>query len=746
MLGFDHDTAKQSQGNLILAAYCDLPPSQTGDEILLSIWHWEPPHGGTPTLSDPVASAVTGVLRCSAAGVKVYSFPGGTVGPAHFTFSPNPCSFHAFAINGRDFKSSSPYSSGYSASQTGFSHTIVAGANAPFAGAVFFGVASVSSVLAFGVRFVSPDNIFEAPYENSVEFPAGAIYKTGGSLAIRIADAANDAGSHTWTSITADNRQVSISRTSAMAGFWISPSQAPSAVSILSPLTGQLYTIGRTIEIAFTAASDSAIASSSLTYDIEYSLNEGNTWVTLTTTSPGVTGYSWSTTGLAPSTQVQVRVRADNGTETGPWVESGVFSLLVDAAPLAPLNVLPTGIVNQQENLTITFTFNDPGDLQKTLEVQWSTSPTMSSPSTTGTITTADPFYTFGAGVDILASAVPIYYRVRNQGEVDSTNGAWSSIKQILVTAPIAAPNITAPTAGSPPTAGTVTGTFTGTGHVKISYRILQGATPLYESGEIFTSANSFPIAISFANGVAYTLFLKRAASDGLWSAEDSETFTPSYTGPAQPGLTATPINVQGLIELICENSDSPVYQDLFVDDVLIATNLPPNFVFNYAGAPSGVEVTFRVRAYITTTFGFTDSDEVTATQELERVFLFEPTKESATANFVLPPIAIGAVSNEPELATNSEMVSLRKRPLPVTHYGRGSSGVLSYSIFEPLEQIAAINQIEAWTVAGANVCCRDNRGNKANGKIISVVPVDWQNRLTLPLTVTEDNYEEAIT
>jgi hypothetical protein len=743
---FDTVNSLNSQGYLSSSGYCVCPSSNTEDWLLLTIEYFQN-NGLSTTLNAPTVGAVSGTLISSSSGVSIYSFPGGTVGNASFTFSTNPASFRAWCVRLSGQKSTTPFSAGYAATTSGLSHNLVAGINAPYPGAAFV-AAIVATAYPLGepgvlVGFDSQDSIFDAD-ETADPLPGGGYAVIMPlNVAVRFAEDAGDTGLHTWSS-SSENLFTPVSASAAIAGFWVSPSQAPSAMAFTSPTTGQLYAVGRDVPVTWNASSDPNVASSLLTYELEYTIN-GFTWVPLDTTSAGATSYLWDTSGEDPSSTVQLRGRANNGTEYGPWAYSSIFTLLADSPPGAPQNVAPTGIVNQSEDLEITFTFNDPGDLQKTLEVQWSANADMSSPSTTGTITTSNAFYTFDASTDILATVGTRYYRVRNQGIVDSTNGTWSAIKTIQVTAPISAPNITFPTAASPPTSGTVLATFTGSGHTKIKYRIVSGGVELYVSADLITGGNSFTLGISLANDTTYTLFLKRAASDGLWSTEDSETFLVSYVGPAIPGLTATPIDEAGYIQFLIQNTDTPTGQYIFIDGVQLDTPLlPPDALFNYAGATSGEEISVVVRAFVSTG-GYTDSVPVLATQNLQGLFLFEPTQELTTANFVSAPIRVLEDSNEPEINTGLAMVKLRKRTKQVAHFRRGFWRVLNYSVMVPSPQISVANQLEAWLENRSTVCARDNFSHKVNGNITSLDVADYMNSIRTPLVITENSYQEEV-
>lgn len=749
-IGSDTKTASGISTSIIS---CDMPASTTDDMLVLFAEFYDYKDGSVgTTMNTPsgwTGSDVTGV-----SGIAIYYRTGGNTTPASITFTGNPVVAIAacFSVSGQ--KSTSPFTLGSSAATSGFTHVLTSLTTAPYPGSMFVGgITTIVSNDSFDLNtdteivdiegaltvFCTPTGDPMNPFDCQPRFGTNSL-----NIGYKTAAAAGESASLVWASHSTLNPTFRASNGAAL-GLWISPSQAPSAPVFISPTTGQLFAIGREIPLAWNAATDPNIAASALTYELEFTTN-GITWTTLDTTGAGVTSYPWDSSGLSPSINVQVRARADNGTETGAWGYSSIFTFLADAAPGAPGDVRPTGIVNQEEDLTVLFTFNDPGDLQAALEIEWSTSPTMSSPSTTGTVSTSDAFYTFTASTDILATATAIYYRVRNQGLVDGTNGAWSAIKTLQVTAPISPPNITFPTNADPPESGTVIAEFTGIGHVEIKYSIDREGVPVFFGPDIVTSGNSFLIDFDFANDTNYTLNLQRAASDGLWSTIDSETFLVSYVGPEQPAVIATPIDEAGYIQILIENPDVPEGQLIFVNGALLDTPLlSPNTVFNYAGATSGEEISIIVRAYAPITFGYTDSEPVTVTQNLQSLFLFEPTKESTTANFVAAPIQILNDSNEPEINTNSAMVKLRKRTKQVAHFGRGSWQVLNYSVMAPVAQISVINQLESWLENKKTISARDNFSHNIFGNITTLDVVDFMNRITTPLVITENNYQEEV-
>jgi hypothetical protein len=116
-----------------------------------------------------------------------------------------------------------------------------------------------------------------------------------------------------------------------------------------------------------------------------------------------------------------------------------------------------------------------------------------------------------------------------------------------------------------------------------------------------------------------------------LISAEDSETFTPSFTGPATPTIAVTP-NTGGFNRIAISNAGSPSadYNDVYryaagqtsADFIRIGTAVSVGGTFDDYNVKSGVQYTYKVRAIISATLKFTDSATSTGTVTLEQGFI----------------------------------------------------------------------------------------------------------------------------
>lgn len=602
-----------------------------------------------------------------------------------------------------------------------------------------------------GSKYLTPSGYTEMVQvgrRDKVQDPAGAEL----TVCWKLLGAAGATGAINTTSISANSGALQAANGQAIA-VAISPSQAPSRPTVVAPVAGEIITIGRTYTLQNTAATDPAIASSSLTYAWEYTLNDGIDWASIGTTAAGVLTKSWNTTGLGASVVVRVRVRANNGTDNGPWAESGTFELRANVAPQKPINLRPTGIVNKGFATDFEWDHVDPGDPQAVYEFQYSSNADMSSPTSTGSVSSAVELKNFAANTGLLATAGTRYYQVRTKGEVDSSFGPWADPVTAIISTPPAAPNITAPTAGVPPTTGKPTVTFTSGGHVQYRYRLVKSAIQVYDSGWIASPLTSFVLAVSLINLATYTLYLAVKDSTGLASTEDSKTFTVTYTGPATPTLDATALDSEGKIQLVITNSDSPTKQHILAystDDgptsaIRITPDLQPDAVWFDTTAASGKEMNYFVRAYVSTG-GFTDSSVETVTQTLTGVWIGKHTKTSTTSN------ADGSLLNfllTSSLPTNKESYApmrFKGRSKQVAAFGRGKLKTLECSCEELPADASDTKALRALLRTTATLVIRDNKGRAILGKVSRFAFQDYFEHNRFTFTATRESYSEEVT
>ena len=638
----------------------------------------------------------------------------------------------------------------------------------------------VSNVTANGSAFTASSASLTTTAANDMLFGAwgsGVLFgEAGGMAAIlqspsgvagkglttnwEILGAAGSTGVRTASSFNVTDGQPGTSGGANVAMVAIKAFNGPSIPVITAPIDGEYITLGRTYSITWTAATDPVIAQSALTYNIDYSLNDGTSWTQITAaTSAGAITYAWNTTGLTATSQAKLRIRAYNGTDYSvDYDTTGRFSLLTDAAPLAPTNMRgeqPDGITVTLFDLALTLlvkgTFNDPGDVMTAFQLDWGTDGITYANTSTNTTSTLSKSY---AGATFTAGTV--YFRCRTADNA-GTYGAYAYFQLTAAAAP-ATPNITAPTNASPPTSATPTHTWTSSGQAKYRLRIVQAGTVVYNGDYISSTALSVPAPYSYRNSTTYTLYLSVEASNGLRSAEDSETFTASYTGPTTPTLTATAIDASGYIELIIGNPDSPEYNDIWrylsgetTDDAIkIASTLPINAVFQDYSAISGQGYIYFAQA-VNSLGGFTNS-VVSSTTTLTLSLLWLHVVQEAvgtSSNAVAGEIV--SLSNMAPGEVTQEIMSDRKkargRTKPVTILGQSESKKLRYNVILTDGDVAIGKQdaLNAIFEANETICARDQRGNRVFGRIIQLPLVHSHTYSGVALEVIQTDFTEGL-
>ncbi|MBI5573259.1 MAG: lamin tail domain-containing protein [Elusimicrobia bacterium] len=150
------------------------------------------------------------------------------------------------------------------------------------------------------------------------------------------------------------------------------PNLAPSTPTVTVPNGGESWTVGTTYYITWAASTDPE--GKSVTYQIDYSANNGSAWTSVTTSTSGTT-YQWVVPDT-PSTNCLVRIRAYDGVNYSGYDQSNSTFTIVSAPvppttnqpPTQPTDGTPSDIITWVNDNTPTFTwkFNDPdvGDLQ----------------------------------------------------------------------------------------------------------------------------------------------------------------------------------------------------------------------------------------------------------------------------------------------------------------------------------------------------------------------------------------------
>jgi hypothetical protein len=751
-ISFDIANATYSDGTHVTSGGCDFPSSTTDDTVLLLLSYINVSGNTTSITATPSGATARASNTSTGAGIAIYSFAGGTTGTTSFAFSTNPASFRAAMITVSGLKASSPFSSQSQASTSGTTHTMNSTGTAPYADAVFFGAIAMSAPAGTSNGyFYSADEIYngQGNYFSDVDGLGTNQIIAALNIAYKVATASGASSSLAWASYnTAFNTAASLS--AAATGFWLSPSQAPTVPSLITPIANEKITVGRTYSITWNTSTDPNIAAASLQYQIQYSNDGGLSWTNVVSlTSAGVATYSWNTSGLAPGTY-KLKIRAYNGTEYSAYSQGSFFYLLADAPPLPPTNLSPSsGVIDRTASQVFTWTFNDEGDTQKSYYIEYSANADMSSSSNTGEQTSGTSSHTFSGGT---FTAGQVYWRVKTKGIVDSTYSSFSAIASVLAASPPSAPNITAPTAGSPPSVGTPTITWTSTGQEQYRIQIKQGTPYVYQGGWVIGTQKSVTSPYTFANGVSYTLYLAIKDVNGLASTEDSETFTPSYTGPATPTITVTGINATGAVQISIANSDTPAYTYIYryvtsagaSSAIRISPSLGADATYIDNNCKSGVSYTYFARSFVSSG-GYSDSSTAAVTLSLSYLHLHTISRTSTTSNAAISAVLLNPGKINKAIINPQRQVQFTGRSSDETLFSQSSYEQVTYNVLINQSEILTEGLIDSIIAAQTSVCVRDQAGNRIIGKLSKIPYADTHFGIEFQLVATQEDYSEAI-
>lgn len=141
----------------------------------------------------------------------------------------------------------------------------------------------------------------------------------------------------------------------------VTPNTAPGISTVTAPNGGENWGTGTSKNITWIAANDAE--GDPLTYQIDYSIDNGANWTSVTASTTG-TVYNWSVPNT-PSTQCLLRIRAFDGSLYGNYDQSNaVWTItgVLNNPPTAPTNGSPEDPFNWTNDNTpqFTWTFNDP--------------------------------------------------------------------------------------------------------------------------------------------------------------------------------------------------------------------------------------------------------------------------------------------------------------------------------------------------------------------------------------------------
>lgn len=259
---------------------------------------------------------------------------------------------------------------------------------------------------------------------------------------------------------------------------------------------------------------------------------------------------------------------------------------------------------------------------------------------TTVTQTTSNNYYDMPAAT--YGSAQDIEWKVKTADQAGDY-GPESSVITVRAGNAASTPNITAPTGtitNSQPTA-----TWTSSGQASYRLRVIKvsDSTVKMDTGEVVSVATSKALTITLEDDSQYQFKLSIKNSDGVWSAEDTETITTNLTNPATPSLSLSASASGGYILLTITNpapsggqpalTENQVYRKIDGENVFkrIKKALGSSATFRDYGAPSGKTVYYKIRA-VGDNGAVADSTEQSTSYTLSGLWLHDVRNAQSTA------------------------------------------------------------------------------------------------------------------
>ena len=514
----------------------------------------------------------------------------------------------------------------------------------------------------------------------------------------------------------------------------------PNKPTNLSPSGGE--TVYGVSDISWTApVGDAPIAE--LKYEVQYSSNDGQSWVGLGTTDLGVTTYSQDFSALAESNLARIRVRAIHGTTAGNWtVSAGVFANKRDVAPLAPTNLTPASVIIDR-TLTTRFSWrhNDPNpnDEQSKAELQWRVQ---------GGALWNQPVTVLGTSNELYIApntlpAGQIEWRVRTYDQAGLVS-PYSDLAVITAADPSNAPVIISPASivtESRPVVQWISG-------AQAAYQILiesDGVT-VWDTGVVLSSNKAQTIGIDLVNGATYKVKVRIRDSGGLYSSFADKTVTVNYTPPAKPivDIFQATGGVRLAITKIPPSGEQPhvvrmvLYKE--VDGKFIPFDDISSVYTDYTTA-SEDEVSYYIRAY-GSTGAVVNSDVVTIkAPKLRGVWLHDVNDPDVTIKQYL---YVDRGSKNDSYRREHAYRQYAGRLKPVVEYGAFEEYGLKLTVQLVRDSLGRERLIE-FVKSGAVLLYRDGDGRK----FYTTLPQVDMNQLfyghVVDLRLTEIDYREGV-
>ncbi|MCL6454375.1 MAG: hypothetical protein K6T78_12255 [Alicyclobacillus sp.] len=445
------------------------------------------------------------------------------------------------------------------------------------------------------------------------------------------------------------------------------------------------------------------------------------------------------------------------------------YDVAVDSPPNAPILVSqPNFDATTAQTLTWQFSDPDAGDSQSAYQLQILDTAAGTNVVDTGKVASTASSYALAANT--LTNGKQYQWRVTTW-DSSGEQGPWSSYSTFTCAA---APTVTltTPSSGGSVSTSSITAQWSYSDPASNAQQSFQvqllasdDATVLWDSGTVNGTGNQMTVQYTLANTTTYHLRVRATSSKGITSAWADNSFTTSFTPPAQAGVTVYANSGSARVEITINNptpsgtQPTVSYNDLYRRNsgtsswTRIATQLPPSVTYNDYATASGQAYDYKVTSYgsngtqidstVVSTSGITLSTTGLWVHDVQDP---EGTIINLRYYNASNQTTDGSVPQSRQWTPTATSLQFAGRNRPVIEFGEQETFSLTYA------QIVMLATDEQWPVLEqlirvnkSTLCFRDGRGTCIFGCVLGYQETDLVFGNMVDLTLQQTAYSLSV-
>jgi hypothetical protein len=514
--------------------------------------------------------------------------------------------------------------------------------------------------------------------------------------------------------------------------------EVPNAPTVISPNGGESLTGLK--PISWNKSIDNDTAQNLLSYYVQLSLNNGQSWreiIAITATNTDVISLNYDFSKETETNVAKIRIRAYDGARYGPWDESdGVFAIKHNIAPSTPTNLAPGGsTIDRSIVQRLSWKHNDAEQQSKAV-VEWKLQNAVN--WNTINVDSLNQYVDMSSG---LFPAGEIVWRVKtyDQGGLESP---YSDIAIFTAANPTNAPTITAPSTAVPVARPVIQ--WSSVGQTVYHLQILDSlSNVVWNTGEVDSTNKAVTNGVDLLNGASYKIKVRVKDSGGIFSEFAIKDISVSYTPPPKPGLTVTA--GEGCLILDTSNPlptgtqpnlvGNDVYKKVNDEWVLVAKNVQ----YQYRDYAVANESIYEYKLKANGDNGTSSESEVSAgSTSFKGVWLHQITDAEGTY-YQFKFDGKGRSSNW-EVENARLQFAGRKYPVIVSGETEFDSVSFALNLVTPEEQLALERIVKSRDI----ICYRDGRGRLLFGVFTRYPVNDEKYGQSVQLEIMRIDYQEG--